>query len=144
MGAPETRICYEHAESLCHSLDRPLLHAALLGQWRYTLATDKLSAAMQIAERLYSLAQEQDDPTLMVGATALAATLYFLGDFESAREYAIAGIRSGAREAPISVKIWTRRSWVACATRRLPNGIRRDASCREYAGGDFIGEGDEG
>ena len=92
-GAPETRICYEHAESLSHLLGRPPLIRALLGQWRYTLVTDKLSAAMQIAERLYSLAQKQDDPTLMIwGHNALAATLYFLGDFESARENAISGI----------------------------------------------------
>jgi tetratricopeptide (TPR) repeat protein len=93
VGAPETRICYEHAESLSHLLGRPPLMRALLGQWRYTLVTDKLSAAMQIAERLYSLAQKQDDPTLMIwGHNALAATLYFLGDFESARENAISGI----------------------------------------------------
>ena len=38
MGAPEARICYERAESLCHSLNRPLLlYAALMGQWRYSL-----------------------------------------------------------------------------------------------------------
>jgi predicted ATPase len=49
---------------------------------------------MQIAERVYSLAQEQDDPTLMIGAyNALACTLYFLGDFESAREYAMRGLQ---------------------------------------------------
>ena len=36
-GAPEARICYERAESLCHSLNRPLLlYAALIGQWRYS------------------------------------------------------------------------------------------------------------
>jgi len=94
VGAPETRICYEHAESLSHLLGRPSLMRALLGQWRYTLVTDKLSAAMQIAERLYSLAQKQPDPTLMIWChNALAATLYFLGDFESAREHAISGIR---------------------------------------------------
>ena len=38
MGAPEARICYERAESLCHSLNRPLLlYVALMGQWRYSL-----------------------------------------------------------------------------------------------------------
>ena len=43
LAAPEARICYERAESLCHSLDRPLLlYAALMGQWRYSLVTDKL------------------------------------------------------------------------------------------------------
>src|SRR5438132_8407166 len=55
-GAPEARICYERAESLCQSVGRPLLLYTLIGQWRYTLVTDKLSAAMQIAERVYSLA----------------------------------------------------------------------------------------
>ena len=30
LGAPEARICYERAESLCHSLDRPLLLYAAL------------------------------------------------------------------------------------------------------------------
>ena len=49
-SAPEVRICYERAESLCHSLNRPLLlYAALMGQWRYSLVTDKLTATMQIA-----------------------------------------------------------------------------------------------
>ena len=33
MGAPEPRICYERVESLCHSLNRPmLLYSALIGQ----------------------------------------------------------------------------------------------------------------
>jgi hypothetical protein len=86
---------------LCHSLGRPLLLCvALIGQWRYSLHTEKLTATMQIAQRIYSVALEQDDPTLMIRAyNALAATLYFLGDFESARQYAILGLqiwRSGS------------------------------------------------
>ena len=65
-----------------------------MGQWRYSLITDKLTATMQIAERVYSLAQEQNDSALMIGAyRALAATLYFLGDFESARQYAMRGVQ---------------------------------------------------
>ena len=95
LGAPEARICYERAEPLCHSLNRPrLLYVALMGQWRYSLMTDKLTATMQIAERVYSLAQEQNDAALMIGAySALAGTLYFLGDFESARQYAMRGVQ---------------------------------------------------
>jgi hypothetical protein len=55
-AAPEMRICYERAEPLCRSLDRPLqLYVALLGQWRYSLNTDKLTATRQVAERFYSL-----------------------------------------------------------------------------------------
>src|SRR6516225_8424828 len=95
MGAPEVRICYERAEALCHSLGRPfVLYVPLTGQWRYTLITDKMSAAMQIAERLYSLAKEQDDPALMIGAyRALAATRLFLGNFETAQQDARHGVQ---------------------------------------------------
>jgi predicted ATPase len=49
---------------------------------------------MQIAERVYSLAQEQDDPRLMIWAyDALAATLHFLGDFEASGQNAMRGVR---------------------------------------------------
>jgi predicted ATPase len=58
---------------------------------------------MQIAERIFSLAQEQNDAALMIGACrALASTLYFLGDFDSARQYAVRGVqiwRSGSVES---------------------------------------------
>ena len=50
---------------------------ALIGQWRYSHMTEKLSAAVEIAERVYSLAQEQNDAALMIGAyRALAVPLY--------------------------------------------------------------------
>jgi hypothetical protein len=68
-GAPETRICYERAEPLCHLVNRPrLLFMQLLGQCRYTLMTDKLSRAKQIAERVHALALEQNDAALMLCA----------------------------------------------------------------------------
>jgi len=42
LGSPDARICYERADSLCHSLGRPiLLHVALVGQWRYSLFTEQ-------------------------------------------------------------------------------------------------------
>ena len=94
-GAPEVRICYERVESLCYSLNRPLLvYSALMGQWLFSLVTGKLTATMQIANRVYSLAQEQNDAALMVGAyRALAGTLNFMGDFEAARKYARRGVQ---------------------------------------------------
>jgi predicted ATPase len=106
LGAPEARICYEHAEPLCHSLNRPLLlYSALMGQWVFSLVTEKMSATMQIAKRVYSLAQEQHDSALMIGGhRALAVTLYFLGDFEAARQYAMCGLqiwRSGGVHSPV-------------------------------------------
>jgi hypothetical protein len=93
LGAPEARICYERAEPLCRLLNRPLmLCVALIGQWRYSLLNDKLSATMLIAERVHSLAQEQNNPALMIEAyRALAVTHHYLGDFEASRRYAMRG-----------------------------------------------------
>jgi tetratricopeptide (TPR) repeat protein len=88
-SAPEAKICYERAESLCRSVNRPLmLYLALMGLRRYSFVADKLTAALPLERRLYALAQEQNDPTLMIGACAAAAgTHYWLGDFETARQY---------------------------------------------------------
>jgi hypothetical protein len=64
-SAPEARICYERAESLCHSLNRPhLLYSALMGRWRYSLMTDKLSATLQVAKQIYGYSRPHivDDP----------------------------------------------------------------------------------
>jgi hypothetical protein len=92
-AAPEAQICYGRVASLCHSLNRSRpLYVALVGQWRYSLMTEKLTATMQIAKGVYSLAQEQNDAGLMIGAyRALAVTFWFLGDFECARQHAIRG-----------------------------------------------------
>jgi tetratricopeptide (TPR) repeat protein len=93
-AAPEARVCHERAESFCHSINRPLLlHSALMGQWRYSFITDKLTPTMQIAKRIYSLAREQNDAALMLGGSrALACTSYYLGDFDTARQFAMRGL----------------------------------------------------
>jgi Protein kinase domain/NACHT domain len=101
LASSEAQICYERAESLCHSLNRPLLlYSTLISQWRYSFATEKLTATLQIAKRVYSLTQNQNDPAIIVGGhSALAATLCYLGDFQSARQYALRGVqiwRSGS------------------------------------------------
>ena len=96
LASSEAQICYERAESLCHSLNRPLLlYTTLISQWRYSFVTEKLTATLQIAKRIYSLAQKQNDPAIMVGAcSALAANHCYLGDdFETARQYAIRGVK---------------------------------------------------
>jgi hypothetical protein len=105
-AAPEALACYERAESLCVLLKQPqVLFSALRGLWRYSLVTNKLSATMQIAKRVYSLAQEQNGSALMIGAyRSLAVTLFYLGDFHSAQQYAIRGIqiwRSGGVQSPV-------------------------------------------
>jgi serine/threonine protein kinase/predicted ATPase len=105
-AVPESRICYESAESLCYSLNRPLLlYVALIGRWRYSIMTEKLTTSMQIARRIYSLAQEQNDSALMIGAhRTLAVTLYYSGHFETARQHAMLGVqiwRSKGIQSPV-------------------------------------------
>jgi predicted ATPase len=94
-STPEPRNCYERAEPLCHSLNRPvLLYSALMGQWRFSYIADNLSAALGLAQRVHSLAMEQNNSAVMIGACqALVSTLYYLGEFETARQYATRGVQ---------------------------------------------------
>src|SRR6516162_5203548 len=109
MGAPEAGLCYERAESLARSLNRsPSFYLVLLGQWRHSLSIGKLSATLQIAKRLYALAQEQNDSTLLIGAcAALTCTLHYLGDFEASGQYATRGVQLlrslGARSPVVGI-----------------------------------------
>jgi tetratricopeptide (TPR) repeat protein len=49
---------------------------------------------MQIAKRFYALGQQQNDSSLLIGAsTPLACTLYFLGDFETSGRYLMRAFR---------------------------------------------------
>ena len=61
---------------------------------------------MQIAQRLYSLAKEQKNAALMIGScNALGITLFFLGDFETARRYLGQGLELWrSRGVPSSVE----------------------------------------
>ena len=103
-STPEVRLCYERAEALCHSLDQPLtLFSSLIGQWRNSLLTTKLSTTMQVAQRAYSLAQAKNEPALTMGAfRMLAVTFYFSGEFEAAERCARGGVQlwRGGRVQP--------------------------------------------
>ena len=100
MGAEEARVCYERMESLCRSVDRPQhLYVALMGQWRYSLTTDKLTASIKIAQRVYSLAKEQNEPALMVEPVQLWQSRSILWAISRPRDNTrFAALRSGALE----------------------------------------------
>ena len=76
-----------------------------MNQWVFSLATNRLTVTMQIAKRVFLLAQKQNDLALMIGAyRAVAAALYFLGDFEAARHNARCGLQiwhSGSAQSPV-------------------------------------------
>jgi hypothetical protein len=79
MAAREARTCYERLRalvSLAWSSAPPV--RSIIGQWRYSLHTDKMSAGIQIAERIYSLAQEQNDAALIIGASVLWPSRVFI------------------------------------------------------------------
>jgi serine/threonine protein kinase/tetratricopeptide (TPR) repeat protein len=100
MGSAGARMCYERAESLCQTVNRPdLLYVALMGQWRYSSVTVKLSATLQVAQRIHTLALKLGEPSFLMGAFhALAITRFYLGHFESALSAARNGVelwRSG-------------------------------------------------
>src|SRR6516162_8909834 len=50
--------------------------------------------ALGVAQRIRSLAIEQNNSAIMIGACqALVSTLYYLGEFETARQYATRGVQ---------------------------------------------------
>jgi hypothetical protein len=132
-GAPEAYVCYERAEPLCHSLNRPrLLSVALMGQWHYSLITDTVTATLQIAKRAYSLAQEQNDARLLMGAyRVLAGTFFYLGDFESARQYAMRGVQIW-RLGSVEPKVSYRALAGSTPSRILPSRISRRRSVIKF------------
>ena len=72
-----------------------------MGQYAYSLMTGTLTATMKIVRQSYSLAQAHNDPALIMGSYRhFAVTLYYRGDFDSARQYAMRGLQiwqSGVR-----------------------------------------------
>ena len=88
--------------------------------------TDKLTATMQIAKRVYSLAQEQNDPALMIGAySRFGRHALLFGRFRVRATIRDAWLfRSGAREAfSLIRKSLIRQSSPVCAMRHYPSGI---------------------
>jgi hypothetical protein len=78
-SAPEARFYHERVESLCDSLDRPLLlYSALIGQWRHFLLTGQLRTAMQTAQRVSALAKELNNSALAVGACHASAGTFYI------------------------------------------------------------------
>ena len=99
---------------MCESLNEPrLLCIVLRGQFRYALNGEKLSGALHIIERVYSLAQEQNDAALMLGAYS---------GLDHAPQFGRLRVRSTIRERWCSDLALGKRP-VLC--RRLPFASRR-------------------
>jgi predicted ATPase len=88
-AAPEVEDTYAHARELCVRAGETLrLFPVLRGLWFFSLNRGDLRSAQELAEQLLALGESSRDPSLLVEAHfARGTTLYWVGDFASARDH---------------------------------------------------------
>ena len=93
-AAPEVAQTYTRARQLCEHLEDPQQRfPALRGLWNYYLVRAELQTAHTLGEQLLALAQQAQDPAMLVAAhRALGTTLSFLGAPASAHTHLAQGI----------------------------------------------------
>ncbi len=86
-GVPEVERVYTRARELCQQLgETSQLFPALVGLWRFYSFRAELRTARELAEQLMSLAQNVQDPALLLQAhRALGVTLFSLGEVAEGR-----------------------------------------------------------
>jgi predicted ATPase len=94
-GAPEVEQTYLHAHHLCQHLDDPHQRFLVLrGLWQYYFVHAELRTAQARGEQLLALAQQAQDPAMLLAAhRALGSTLFFLGAVASAYTHLAQGLR---------------------------------------------------
>jgi predicted ATPase/DNA-binding IscR family transcriptional regulator len=94
-AAPEVEDTYARARALClRAGETPRLVPALRGLWNPKLNRGDLRSAQELAEQLLALGEGARDPSLLVEAHyACGTTLFWLGDFASARDHLEQGIQ---------------------------------------------------
>jgi predicted ATPase/class 3 adenylate cyclase len=95
-GAPEIERSYARARELCQQLadeEGPLLFSVLQGLWGfYNIRTD-FQTALELGRQCLNLGQSSQDPALQIEAYRLVGgTLFYKGDFASARDHTERGI----------------------------------------------------
>jgi predicted ATPase len=93
-GAPEVGQAYTRARELCRQVgETPQLFPVLFGLYRFHLVRAEYQTARELAEEYLRLAQQVDDPALLLEAQfALGGSLYCLGDVTAARAHLEQGI----------------------------------------------------
>jgi class 3 adenylate cyclase/predicted ATPase len=86
-ASPEVEQVYDRVYQLCQQLgETPQLFPILLGQQLFYAARGKVRTACELGERCLKIAQQVQDPTLLLGAHhALGDTVYWLGELTQAR-----------------------------------------------------------
>ena len=93
-AAPEVEQTYAHARQLCQHLDDPQqLFPVLHGLRNYYNARAEYQTARALGEQLLTLAQQAQDPALLLVAhRALGVTLFYLGAVASAHTHCVQGM----------------------------------------------------
>src|SRR5262249_20855369 len=93
-AAPEVGQTYMCARQLCQLLDNPLqFFPVLRGLWHYSNTRAEYQTAHELAEQLLTLAQQSQDPVLLVSShRAVGTTLFFMGEPASAHTHFAQGI----------------------------------------------------
>jgi len=93
-GASEVEQIYMRARVLCTQVgETPQLFPVLWGLREFYNTRGELQTARELGEQGLTLAQHQGDATLVLEAhAALAATLFYLGEFAAARSHAEQGL----------------------------------------------------
>jgi predicted ATPase len=93
-AAPEVERAYSRARDLCQQIDETSqLFTVLRGLWIFYQVRAELRTARELGEQLLQLAQDAQDPSLLLEAHyTLGETLYYLGEFTSAYAHTKQGI----------------------------------------------------
>jgi predicted ATPase len=92
-AAPEVERVYTRARELCQQVgETPQLFPVLWGLWELYFVRAEHRTAHELGEQFLTLAQRQQDPTLLLqGHHAEWSTLMFLGELAAAREHTVQG-----------------------------------------------------
>ena len=93
-SAPEVEDTYTRARELClRARETPRLFTVLHGLWNFNWTRGDLRSAQELAKELLALAENAQDPGLLVeGHYACGMTLFWAGDFAPARHHLEQGI----------------------------------------------------
>jgi predicted ATPase len=88
-GAPEVGQAYARARTLCEQVGEPdQLFQVLYGLWGHNLVIAQLESARELAEQCLGLAQQLQEPALLMEAyRILDETTFHRGEFVPARKY---------------------------------------------------------
>jgi predicted ATPase len=105
-SSPEVEVTYDRARHLCEEAGMTeRLAPVLWGLWSYYLVRVQLDAARQQADKLLKLAQELEDPVLLLVANwTLGITLVHSGDIQRARLHLTqaVGLYDSERHEPLT------------------------------------------